>query len=913
MPRRKQDSLRIEQGIRPAASPVSGYSAPRLPRRRTDRLEILSVLSRSLSGFLAGKERQQEEGLAQEGNTAGASAYNDTAAALDAASQEALQGNKGAFNKLISQGVIPALGSPYAQQNFDRKVAGGMLRQLQHHAEQSLVEWTQVDPAQGGGEAQNVAQQMAAARQQMLEDNPLLAQSEEARQAFEEGFAALTADVQDRGNKMIVTRKDELWREETSDSYQAIINGAVGAVQSGDLESFSARMATVVGNVEDDHSDGMKDSRKLYVGAIEGTIEQLIADDDHETAGIILDNARAVQIGPEVLGEDAAFTKLFGQLEKRINDGEDTETDRLNKENDGLRKKAMDEFGSTVIPELISQRGSQHDINTFIESKTRELADAGNPYLGDMVQEMERWRGTLSQERPDDLDTVRSISRLVDSGDLVKAREALSIAQDNGLLSGSTAESLDTDIKGGGSEEKFRKGFTPWVTIQETVDAVSIKGIHPDAQDPYLKHRFALQQEASQLWSQAIAETQGQDGQEGLLRIRANEIAADVQAKNDAFLAPIREAGQKARAEIEDLLLRHQDPSQVISKALTSGAISNEEAVGYGARVPQAVNLERWTSSNGLYHAGRASLKKALEGDFEYQSLQEDDPQLADATLEAVYTEFEEAHSAMVKEVFGTVDPAAVDSEIIKRRKALIKDHRTDITGEQATAAAEATALEGADSEDALAKRASREVRQIRIEEMSRVQAFEKENPGKPFVAVAPEILQDRRRNSLVGYRGLDFHRDLNEYRSGDLSHTRGSLEVSRYRLLSDAIVDVDGIAGERSEEVREAILDSRKVMGMTPEQIIAGKVYIQQPIIEGAGQFLHKDLGDISADFDPKTEFNPFTDFIWSSTTQMELDIKQRPEMLEKLWSSMDVAPSDIKNILFRQREMLKNNTPKR
>ena len=902
MPRRKQDSLRIEQGIRPAASPVSGYSAPRLPRRRTDRLESLSVLSRSLSGFLAGKERQQEQELAQEGNTAGASAYNDTAAQLDAAGQDALAGNRGAFNKLISQGAIPALGSPYAQQNFDRKAGSSFARQIQSFAEQNLVEWTQIAPGSAGGESGNVSQQLAEARQSMLQENPILLQSEDALQAFEEDFAAVSQDIQSRANRMLVERKDTIWKDETRDSYLAQVNGAVEALRNGDPDSLSAHLATVVGNVEDDHSDGLRDSRALFVEALEAAVSQLEEDDDSETALALLDNAAELNIGGVLLGDDANHVPTLSKLENRFEEFQDKEDTRWNADRRATEEKELHLFRENNISDMIALRGNAAALEAFIDRQADILRKTGDPFIAAKVKEMELWRDTLSREGSDDPSVVRGLNSKLIAGDLTP--EEITRALEQKQITGDTAFGLYQQSRAAGSQEEYRKGYGPWDRVVSEIGSVNSEGLHRDVTESYSDHRYDLEQVADDLWSQAIAESKQQDDPNAFLRGKSREIRDIVRERNKAFTDPIRQGRDEALTEINSLERQHQDATEQIQAAHKAGYLSREERDTRLLNVAKATDLSRWTSNSNQSAFARGQLDRLAQSSLEFADLQEDDPESAELFLQSTQERWAQAEEEMIRQVLSESTPGQASSKINTGRRTLLKEFREDLAGAEKTEGADATAEAGSlTSEAAEQAAAGNEFVLAREEVLHAAKTWEREHPNTPYPVTAPDNIPTL--SNRTGSRPAKFYDRVNEYRAGEVSRE----EVVQHHYVMAAAVFSD----ELKPEDRDLIIDSVKVFSMTPEQIVAGKVFLQKPTALEGAPFKGAGARSITVPLDAAKDINPYVDPIWPSMTSLELDLEQRPEFVRQVWKALKIRPEEAEAVLKRQRSIITRNTPKR
>lgn len=885
MPRRKQDSLRIEQGIRPAASPVSGYSAPRLPRRQTDRLESLAVLSRSLSGFLAGKEQREEQELVQEGRTIGASAYNDAAADLDAASQEALTGNKGAFNKLISQGTIPALGSPYAQQNFDRKAGSSFARQVQAFAEQNLVEWTQIQPGSAGGESENVTQQLAEARQSMLKENPILLQSEEALLAFEEDFAAVSQDIQARANRMLVERKDTIWKNETRDSYLAQVNGAVEAIRGGDSEGLAARLATVVGNVESDHSDGLRDSRALFVEALEAAVSQLEEDDDSETALALLDNAAELKIGGIMLGDDANHVPTLSKLEDRFEEFSDKEDTRWNSDRRAAEEKELHLFRENTISDMIAQRGNAAALEAFIDRQADILRKTGDPFTAAKVKEMELWRGTLSREGSDDPSVVRGLNSKLIAGDLTPEEIKLALEQEQ--ITGDTAFGLYQQSRAAGSQEEYRKGYGPWDRIVTEIGSVNSEGLHRDVTEAYSDHRYDLEQVADDLWSQAIAESKQQDDPNAFLRGKSREIRDIVRERNKAFTDPIREGREEALTEINSLERQHQDATEQIQAAHRAGYLSSEERDKRLLNVAQVTDLSRWTVNSNQSIYSRGQLDRLAQSSLEFADLQQDNPEAAELFLQATQERWQQAEEEMIRQVLSESTPGQAASKINTGRRTLLKEFREDLAGAETVGASTESSTAG---EAATASQRS-DVREAQLKEASGLDTFYNKNGRLPEYAAPSPMLESGTFDNIIGGRNNRFYDRLND---------RGSF--SRQDLLDTQWSDANNVEDLHpdSEERRAALVAMRLDFGLTPSEILAGKVSFvssQVPLSDA-----------VIVPFDPK-DVNPYVHQIWPSSTILELALESEEGLVDEVLKAIGADPEEKDAIIAAQRKLITRN----
>lgn len=883
MPRRKQDSLRIEQGIRPAASPVSGYSAPRLPRRRTDRLESLSVLSRSLSGFLAGKERQQEQELAQEGNTAGASAFNDTAAQLDAAGQDALAGNKGAFNKLISEGTIPALGSPYAQQNFDRKTGSSFARQIQSFAEQNLVDWTQIAPGSAGGESENVSQQLAEARQSMLQENPILLQSEEALQAFEEDFAAVSQDIQSRANRMLVERKDTIWKDETRDSYLAQVSGAVEAIRGGDPDSLSAHLATVVGNVEDDHSDGLKDSRALFVEALEAAVSQLEEDDDSETALALLDNAAELNIGGVLLGDDANHVPTLSKLENRFEEFQDKEDTRWNSDRRAAEEKELHLFRENTVSDMIAQRGNAAGLEAFIDRQAGIMRKTGDPFTAAKVKEMELWRDTLSREGADDPSVVRGLNSKLIAGDLTPEEITLALEQEQ--ITGDTAFGLYQQSRAAGSQEEYRKGYGPWDRVVSEIGSVNSEGLHRDVTESYSDHRYDLEQAADDLWSQAIAESKQEDDPNAFLRGKSREIRDIVRERNKAFTDPIRQGRDEALTEINSLERQHQDATEQIQAAHQAGYLSSEERDARLLNVAKVTDLSRWTSNSNQSAFARGQLDRLAQSSLEFADLQEDDPESAELFLQSTQERWVQAEEEMIRQVLSESTPGQASSKINTGRRTLLKEFREDLAGAETVESAGESSTAG----EAVTASSRSAVREAQLKQASDVDAFFKANRRLPKFKPANDLLEGG--GVFSTGRQNRFYDRLND------GEDRQTLTDSQWFDAENVLF----LHGE-NEQTTQALVGMKLDYGLTPGEILSGKIGFRPPL----GQPLTE---TIVVPFDPK-DVNPYVHQIWPSSTILELALESEEGLIDEVLKAIGADPEEKGSIIAAQRKLITRNT---
>jgi len=581
MVRRQQvQDLRIDTQLSPRARPVDTFASP--SKAGLDLVQDFAGLSSSIQDFLRAKaERDKEKQLAA--GRAFAVENPQFAAQAQAAAVEDPKANRKAFRKLVEEGKIKPLQSPWGRVGYYEAAARQLVTAYQAGVSARLEETAQVVGPDGQPQEPADIEQIMQEEYAKIADNPVLQNTygRDAAIGLREQFDAkarlaaseLRLDAEDKFHRSNLTKEMAQKFDEVAmadDVTPDMLQGLSAHVQQAMTEKT------------------VKDPRGLVLDALRLSVARARrAEGGAESALLLLEDAEQLKVEGLALRDDPETGLAIEQLRDDLIAQQDRDRVREAQKPDLEVKAAVDaregEWITSFTETLDSGASYAADV---AEEEVRLKAEVTDPKLrGILLQKLRETAKKVEESQSTTPGFLKDFQARIVAGDVegAQAYYEAGLTDPNIAILPKDLAAMKADLAQAASLEPLIEGFGPRNEALERLKAKE-QEFSQYASDVDVEWRIRVRGEVESFnrdYYAFAASLRGQPNAEQQLREFINQREVQINTETTKFREGQTQQRQEFLDQLRELNDKGQDGREFIERAFAKGKIGSQEKQHY--------------------------------------------------------------------------------------------------------------------------------------------------------------------------------------------------------------------------------------------------------------------------------------------------------------------------------------------